>query len=118
MTVKHELDEDSVLIVSQLRIAASIAMPAHDGWTRLNTSTREMLVEAADEIKMLREDGVREPDYYEKLTQAWTQDPLAIGPLIIAETGDSFDIGDGWHRAAISIVEGIRAVPAILGTRR
>lgn len=58
-------------------------------------------------------------DYYEQLEKSWVEDPLEVGPLVVAVFDDgSIDIGDGWHRAAISVKAGLSTVPAVVGTSK
>lgn len=59
------------------------------------------------------------PDYYVELEKTWVADPSSVGEVILAEMPDgTVDIGDGWHRAAIAVSQGMQWFPAILGTPR
>ncbi len=56
------------------------------------------------------------PEYLDQLEKAWTRDPESVGPIIVAEMRDgTIDIGDGWHRAALSVMHKMKTVPAIVG---
>jgi hypothetical protein len=57
-----------------------------------------------------------DPDYYHQLERAWLSDPSAFGEVIVAELPDgTIDVGDGWHRLAMSIARGRATVPAVVG---
>lgn len=61
--------------------------------------------------------GADDPAYYRQLEREWIADPSAFGEVIVAELPDgTIDIGDGWHRIAMSIARGRKTVPAIVGT--
>ena len=52
--------------------------------------------------------GAPAPEYVNDLEAAWLSRPLALGPVIVVVWADGrIDIGDGWHRAAVSIVHGL-----------
>lgn len=56
------------------------------------------------------------PEYINDLEAAWLKDPIAVGPVTIAELRDgSVDIGDGWHRIAMAVANGMQTIPAIVG---
>lgn len=56
------------------------------------------------------------PGYFKQLEEAWLSFPESVGPVIIAElSDDSIDVGDGWHRIAMSVLAGKRTLPAIVG---
>jgi hypothetical protein len=60
-----------------------------------------------------------DPDYYRQLEREWLSDPSAFGEVIVAELSDgTIDVGDGWHRLAMSIVHGQTTVPAVMGQPR
>ena len=60
----------------------------------------------------------RDDKYWDQLERVWTSDPESVGPIIVAEVSpNSIDIGDGWHRIAISILRDMSIVPAIVGRR-
>jgi hypothetical protein len=55
------------------------------------------------------------------LEQAWLDDPLAIGPLILSQFSKNYPtlgIEDGNHRIAISIRRRLKHVPVILGKEK
>ena len=55
-------------------------------------------------------------DYYERLEAWWVSSPQArvIEPIIVAE---KYEIIDGYHRYAISIIHGIKELPVLLPVR-
>lgn len=56
------------------------------------------------------------PEYINALEAAWLKSPDTVGPVTIAELKDgSVDIGDGWHRIAIAVANGMQTIPAIVG---
>ena len=60
--------------------------------------------------------GGRSEEYWDELERLWVRDPELVGRIIVVERGRGlFDIGDGWHRTAISVVAGMHVVPAIVG---
>jgi hypothetical protein len=57
-----------------------------------------------------------DPGYYRQLERAWLTKPGDFGEIIVAELPDgTLDVGDGWHRLAMSIARGRRTVPAVVG---
>lgn len=69
-------------------------------------------------MEWLEDEKVRHdyPEYYEELERAWTEDPNKVGPILVAYTpGGKIDVGDGWHRIAISVANGMKIVPAVVG---
>ncbi len=60
------------------------------------------------------------PDgYVAELADAWLDRPDDFDPIILIERRDgTWDIGDGWHRTGISIVEGVDCIPAVVGVER
>ncbi len=54
-------------------------------------------------------------EYLSALEAAWLKDPLGVDPIIMVTRagGARADIGDGWHRAAISVVHDMKRVPVI-----
>ena len=60
------------------------------------------------------------PEHYiDELAEAWLERTEDFEPVILVEFRDgTWDIGDGWHRIGISIVEGIACVPAVVGVER
>jgi hypothetical protein len=61
------------------------------------------------------EDG--NDDYFDQLEQEWGIEPSPIGPIVVVRIGKEYDIGDGWHRAAIAVAKGWATIPAVVGTR-
>jgi hypothetical protein len=60
-----------------------------------------------------------DPDYYRQLEHEWLSDPSAFSEIIVAELPDgTIDVGDGWHRLAMSIVHERTTVPAVVGRPR
>jgi len=67
----------------------------------------------AEEAK--HEAGGRGVGYTRAIEAAWLKDPLALGPILVARYADGHvDIGDGWHRAAVSVLHGVPRVPVII----
>ncbi len=60
------------------------------------------------------EDG--DDSYFEGLEQEWGMEPSPIGPIVAVRIGKELDIGDGWHRSAIAVVNKWKTVPAVVGT--
>ena len=59
------------------------------------------------------------PAYFRDLEKAWAKSPVAVGPVVIAQTADgAWDVGDGWHRLGVAFVQNRRTVPAIVGKPR
>ena len=58
----------------------------------------------------------RSSAYYDSLSAAWKASPEAVGPVVIAFLSNGrMDIGDGWHRVALSLMLGMETIPAIVG---
>lgn len=56
---------------------------------------------------------------FKGLEKAWVKDPSSVVPIIAVELEDGrIDIGDGYHRAAISIKHKMRTAPVVLGRKR
>ena len=56
-----------------------------------------------------------ESAYILALEKAWVEDPEAVGPVVIAYVSkDHIDIGNGWHRIALAVVNGMQTIPAIV----
>lgn len=54
--------------------------------------------------------------YVEALAEAM-REPSKLPPIIVAEHADGrIEIGDGWHRLAIAVRDGLSAVPAVFGS--
>jgi len=61
----------------------------------------------------------RAPAYYDELAAVWKASPQAIGPVVVAFLPNGrLDIGDGWHRAALSLMLGMETIPAVVGIPR
>lgn len=58
------------------------------------------------------EDG--DDSYFDGLEQEWSEE--RVGPIIAVIIDKELDIVDGWHRAAIAIVNRWKTVPAVIGT--
>jgi hypothetical protein len=61
------------------------------------------------------EDG--DDSYFDGLEQEWSMEPSPIGPIVLVRIGKTRDIGDGWHRSAIAVVNKWKTVPAVVGTQ-
>lgn len=61
--------------------------------------------------------AVRGDGYLVEMEKAWLTDPLkpGLGPILVVRYADgTTDIGDGWHRAAISVLHDMPRVPIIV----
>ena len=58
-------------------------------------------------------------DYLLAMEHAWLHEPSKLGAIIMAQFPDGhIEIGDGWHRAAISVMNDVAEVPVIWGQPR
>lgn len=81
----------------------------------VNTSKRAWI----DWLEEEEQGSDRTPLYWEELTEAWLTTPEEVGPVYVIFYQDgSWDIGDGWHRIAISIAHNSPSIYAIWGEEK
>jgi hypothetical protein len=69
-----------------------------------------------DWMLFYEQERARNPEYYDALSAEWKASPEALGPVIVALLPNGrMDIGDGWHRVALSLILGRETIPAVVG---
>lgn len=58
----------------------------------------------------------RDLRYFERFERAWIARPGEFPPIVIAELPDGrIDVGDGWHRIAMALLNGPPEIQAFVG---
>lgn len=108
-TGSYEWSYDPAFPVAQFLVRPVGAFVKRDGGRVVPASIENWML-------FYEQERHRSPAYYDSLSTAWKASPEAVGPVVVAFLPDGrMDIGDGWHRVALSLMLGMATVPAIVG---